>query len=143
MVWTDKHTQCCHMSRNMISHHQRSLARQSPHLSPIVPTFIFSVVFHDKCSVHHSPYRRELVSLSLWASLRSLATMIINVGRLPMNGKRLSWLFTCAVFHTFSGFWCFRIQSRLTSCLSFNILLAILVLSLLFSQGGHRQHVHS
>ena len=36
MVWTARHTQCRPMSRNMIFHHQRNLARQSLHPWPIV-----------------------------------------------------------------------------------------------------------
>ena len=41
------------MSRNMIFHHQRSLAQPSLHLWPIVQNkVLFSVVFHDEGSVH-------------------------------------------------------------------------------------------
>ena len=36
MVWTARHTHCRPMSKNMIFHHQCSLARQSLHLWPLV-----------------------------------------------------------------------------------------------------------
>ena len=52
MVRTAKHTQCRPASRNMIFHHQRSLARQSFHLWPIVQSRRQHAVFYDGGSVH-------------------------------------------------------------------------------------------
>ena len=43
------------------------------------------------------------LSLSLWASLRSLATVYINVVRLSLNEKRLSWLLTLVQHSTSLG----------------------------------------
>ena len=48
-------------------------------------------------AVTFTPWReRELVSRSLWASLRSLATMNINVAKLSLNGNSHSWEVTCS-----------------------------------------------
>ena len=41
---------------------------------------------------------RELVSHSLWASFRSLATMNINVVKLSLNGNRPPWVATCVAY---------------------------------------------
>ena len=62
------------------------------------------------------------MSLSLWASLRSRATMNISVVRLSPNGKRLSWLFICAVFHLsrFSGIFGSRAVSPLVGLPAFS-----------------------
>ena len=88
---------------------------------------------------------RELVSLSLWASLKSLATRNINVIKLSLNGKRLSWLFTCAVFH-FSRFLVCSDPKPSHLLLVFQHFLShigkILTLSLFFVHGRHRQVVH-
>ena len=40
MAWTARHTLWCSMSKSMIFHHQRNLARQSLHLWPIVQSWI-------------------------------------------------------------------------------------------------------
>ena len=51
-------------------------------------------------TVTYIPWReRELVSLSLSVSLRSLATTNINVVTLSLVGRSLSWLLTCVAFH--------------------------------------------
>ena len=42
---------------------------------------------------------RELVSRSLWASLRSLATMNINAVKLSLNRNSCSWMLTCVACH--------------------------------------------
>ena len=51
MVWTARHPQCRPMSRNMIFHHQRSLARQSLHPWPLSKV-VFSIFFYNEGSVH-------------------------------------------------------------------------------------------
>ena len=42
---------------------------------------------------------RKLVSRSLWASLRSLATVNINVVKLSLKWNSASWVVTCVAFH--------------------------------------------
>ena len=72
--------------------------------------------------------------------------MNINVVKLSLNGKSLSLLLTCVAFHLSRVACEIGSQKFYISCLSISILLShigkILVLSLLFAQGGHWQHVH-
>ena len=49
--------------------------------------------------------KRELVSLSLWASLRSLATMNINVVKLSLNGNNISWATSCFKYEQLLDDW--------------------------------------
>ena len=76
MVWTAKKTHCRPMSKCMLSDHQCSLSRWLFHVWSIVQSHL-----QNNRRVH-------------WASLRSLATMNINVVKLSLNGKRLSWMIT-------------------------------------------------
>ena len=143
MVWTGRHTQCGPMLRIMISRHRRSLALQSPHLWPL-SNFVFSTVFHDKCSVHavHA-CERELVSLSLRFTQITCNNEHQCCQIIIQEKDTFVVIHLCSI-SPFSVFWCVRIQHRLTSCHSFSILLChigkILILS--FTQGGQRQHVH-
>ena len=71
--------------------------------------------------------------------------MNINVVKLSLNGKSLSWFLTCVAFHLSLVACPFGSKSS-TLLESISALLShvgkILVLFLLFAQGGHREHVH-
>ena len=128
------------MSRSIKFHRQRSLARQSVHLSPTVQILLLNHINYEcsaqtaksrervavsacserrilafrrtehflKCYpyIHNSASRninsedRKLVSRSLWASLRSLAPVNINVVTLSLNEHSLSWAATCVAYHS-------------------------------------------
>ena len=75
-----------------------------------------------QCSTVLGFKRKRDLKVSLWASLKSLATLTINVIKWSLTGKRLSWSFTCAEFHLsrFSGVFGSKAVSPLVSLQAFS-----------------------
>ena len=91
-------------------------------------TFQRTEQFHKYCpycfkcvnsDIHSLERKGTRKSFSLWASLRSLATINIKVVKLSLNGNNASWAATCVPLS--SCFQCFQIQKFLTSTSSFFI----------------------
>ena len=152
MIWTARHTECRPMSRNTISRHQWTFARQSLHPWPIVqsrlqhsdPLFMlltFTLTRSDRLSIELFGVHKNSTNTFRTDSKATGGTLILQWKRKLVSFSFWVWLRSLATmninvvklslngkslsaFHSVSSRLCVRIQKFHTCCLSISILLS-------------------